>query len=217
MGKKRTVFLAVLLLLMGIGIMAYPTVSNYVNQQNGSYAIQQLLEQDAGDEAMLAQLSLAREYNRQLAAGTPEGYDHILDFGGGLMGYIEIPKISLRLPIYHGVSDEVLNRGVGHLPDTAFPIGGSGNHAVLTGHTGLPSARLFTDLAELASGDLFHITIAGQTVTYTVDQILVVLPQETEALNRIPDLDCCTLVTCTPYGINSHRLLVRGIRTEDFP
>lgn len=215
MGKNWTGFLAVLLLLGGLVILAYPAVSNYVNQKNGSYAIQQLVEQTKGDEALLAQLALAREYNRSLGSGSPEGYGGILDFGGGLMGYIEIPKINLRLPIYHGVSDEVLNRGVGHLPDTAFPIGGVGNHTVLTGHTGLPSARLFTDLTELKPGDRFSITVAGQTVTYAVDQILVVLPQETAALSRIDGMDCCTLVTCTPYGINSHRLLVRGVRTED--
>ena len=217
MGKKWTGFLAAVLLLAGLAVLSYPVVSNYVNQQNSSYAIQQLLERTEGSEAMSEQLALAREYNRDLATGAPEGYDRILDFGGGLMGYLEIPKIGLRLPIYHGVSDEVLNRGVGHLPDTAFPIGGPGNHTVLTGHTGLPSARLFTDLTELKPGDLFHITAAGRTVTYAVDQILVVLPQETAALGRIDGMDCCTLVTCTPYGVNSHRLLVRGIRKEDIP
>lgn len=217
MNKRVSVILAVLLLLAGVAVLAYPAISDYVNQQNGSYAIDQLRSQAADAPAMQEQLRLAQLYNSQLAAGEATGYEDILDFGGGLMGYLEIPKIDVRLPIYHGVSEEVLSRGVGHMPDTAFPIGGAGNHAVLTGHTGLPSARLFTDLTKLELGDQFHITIAGRTVSYTVDQILVVLPSETAALARVESADYCTLVTCTPYGVNSHRLLVRGVRTEEEP
>ena len=134
--------------------------------------------------------------------------------GDGMMGYIEIPEIDIYLPIYHGVSEEVLSKGIGHMPNSAFPIGGEGNHAVLTGHTGLPSAKLFTDLTELEEGDRFYIHILDLVLCYTVDQIKVVLPNEGQDLSIVPGKDYCTLVTCTPYGINSHRLLVRGIRTD---
>ena len=133
------------------------------------------------------------------------------------MGYIDIPTIDAHLPIYHGTDEEVLAKGVGHVPDTAFPIGGIGNHSVLTGHTGLPSAKIFTDLTELAEGDLFYIHILNETLVYEVDQIQVVLPSQLDNLLPVADRDYCTLVTCTPYGINSHRLLVRGQRTTQQP
>lgn len=163
------------------------------------------------------QRRLAEEYNRQLLKTGAEigNYDEILNISDGVMGYLKIPKIHVSLPIYHGSGEEVLRKGVGHLPETAFPIGGTGNHAVLTGHTGLPSARLLTDLSELEEGDSFSISILAETHQYRVSQIQVVLPDEAEALAPVPGEDLVTLVTCTPYGVNSHRLLVSGSRVED--
>lgn len=217
MKKKITGILSVLLLLVGVAVMAYPAVSNFINQQNGSYAIAEFesMVGQIGEEEIAEQLRLAREYNLAIAAGNqPEGYEDILNLAGGMMGYIEIPKINVYLPIYHGVSEEVLAKGIGHMPSSAFPIGGEGNHSVLTGHTGLPSAELFTDLIELQEGDLFYIHILDEILCYQVDQIKVVLPSEGQDLAIVPGEDYCTLVTCTPYGINSHRLLVRGTRAE---
>lgn len=216
--NRKTTILILLLLLSGIAVLAYPTVSNFINQQHGSYAIQELREQlQQVDSVEIAQQRrLAEAYNAALPE-EGENYDSILNFGNGIMGYIQIPKISVDLPIYHGSDEEVLTKGVGHMPESAFPIGGEGNHSVLTGHTGLPSAELFTDLTELEEGDLFYITILGETLVYQVDQIKVVLPSEGEDLAVVPGKDYCTLVTCTPYGVNSHRLLVRGARVETAP
>lgn len=221
------ILLALFLALAGIGVLAYPTLSNYVNQLDGSSAIQQLHSAvlQADTDELAHQRQLAQDYNSSLMntdfsdlfseeAAVPAGYGDILDFGGGMLGYLEIPKIDVRLPILHGVGKEVLSRAVGHLPQSSFPIGGYGCHAVLTGHTGLPSAALFTDLIRLVPGDQFSIRILGQVLTYQVDQILTVLPNELRALAIDPEKDLCTLVTCTPYGINSHRLLVRGQRVE---
>lgn len=223
MKRKLTIVLALLLLLLGVGVLSYPTLSNYINQRNGSAAIQTLNEQTEQTvrgtvaeerrkaETYNAALSGAIDSDAFGAAGNGEYYD-ILDFGNGVMGYIQIPKIGVSLPIYHGVTEQALTKGVGHLPQSAFPIGGEGSHAVLSGHTGLPTAKLFTDLTELEIGDLFYIYIPEQNAAYQVDQIKVVLPSETEDLMAVPGADYCTLVTCTPYGINSHRLLVRGSR-----
>ena len=219
--KKITIILPVILFLFGMAAIGYPVISNWINGLNGSYAIarlQQRLENE--DDAWLEeQFLLARNYNEKLKQNTDsekesllEAYSGILDFGDGIMGYIHIPSIDVTLPIYHGVDARVLEKGVGHMPQSAFPIGGEGDHAVLTGHTGLPTAKLFTDLNRLQEGDVFSVTVGNRTITYVVDQIRVVLPGETEALQPIPGMDCCTLVTCTPYGINSHRLLVRGSR-----
>ena len=218
MHKKFTIFIAAFLLFIGMTVLLYPAVSSYINQKNGSYAITEFRQKiDKTDmENLKKQRRQAEEYNQAIRNGTPGGaYDQILDYENGMMGYISIPSIGIDLPIYHGVNEEVLTKGVGHMPDSAFPIGGTGNHAVLTGHTGLPSAELFTDLVELEEGDLFAINILKETLTYKVDQIKVVLPSETRDLAAVEGKDYCTLVTCTPYGINSHRLLVRGIRFED--
>ena len=222
------ILLALFLALAGIGVLAYPTLSNYVNQLDGSSAIQQLHSAvlQADTDELAHQRQLAQDYNSSLMntdfsdlfseeAAVPAGYGDILDFGGGMLGYLEIPKIDVRLPILHGVGEEVLSRAVGHLPQSSFPIGGAGCHAVLTGHTGLPSAALFTDLIRLVPGDQFSIRILGQVLTYQVDQILTVLPNELRSLAIDPEKDLCTLVTCTPYGINTHRLLVRGHRVEN--
>ena len=221
MTKKGKLIAVILMLLAGIGILSYPTFSDYVNTLDGSFAIRDLNSQLAKleDTELQHQRSRAIAYNASILEGKPDpaAYSGILDFGSGLMGYIVIPKIDLNLPIYHGVSEETLAKGIGHMPDTAFPIGGTDNHSVLTGHTGLPSAKLFTDLTELAEGDVFCIQILNDTLFYQVDQIQIVLPSEADALSPVPGEDYCTLVTCTPYGINSHRLLVRGTRVETDP
>lgn len=219
MKRKLAIWLSVGMLVLGLGVMLYPAISSAINHQHGSYAIQQLQRQleDMDAAELEAELELARTYNAQLRdteLPDEERYGQILDFGNGIMGYLTVEKIGLMLPIYHGVSTEVLEKGVGHLPSSHFPIGGVGNHTVLTGHTGLPSAKLFTDLVELAEGDRFCVTVGSHSVFYQVDQISVVLPQETEDLMAVAGEDYCTLVTCTPYGVNSHRLLVRGSRME---
>ena len=218
MRRKITMILALLLMLAGLGVLTYPALSDYISRRNGSYAIQLLDDRMEGiqEKVLERQRELAAEYNARLGTGEPDGldadYEKIMDFGGGIMGYIRIPKIRVNLPIYHGVEEDVLSKGVGHLPRTAFPIGGAGNHTVLSGHTGLPSAELFTGLTELEIGDCFYITALEDTLAYQVDQIRVVLPDEVGALSPVAGADYCTLVTCTPYGINSHRLLVRGSR-----
>ena len=227
MSNKVRILIVIVLVIAGIGVMVYPSLSNYINTIHSSYAVQELSQQlNSVDTKMLEQQrQLAEAYNDNLTGMVEDAfseddtadrgdYEKILDFGNGIMGYIQIPKIGVELSIYHGVSDAVLQKGVGHMPDSAFPIGGPGNHAVLTGHTGLPSAELFTDLTELEEGDMFYITILGETLAYEVDQIVVVLPYEVEELVPSRGRDYCTLVTCTPYGINSHRLLVRGERVQ---
>lgn len=207
----------VLLLVIGLGILAYPGVSDYVNRNHQSYALEELSARlwDSSEEDLDRQRELAEQYNKILAQGEEEeGYESILDFGNGVMGAVEIPGIRVNLPIYHGISEEVLAKGVGHMPNSALPIGGEGNHTVLTGHTGLPSARLFTDLIKMKYGELFYLRVLGETLTYRVDQVKVVLPTDGSALEPETGKDYCTLLTCTPYGVNSHRLLVRGVRTE---
>lgn len=224
-GKKKkkgmsSTILIIGLAVVGLLVMLYPTLSNFYNQMTGSYAIQEFNENlaDQGQAALEEQRKMAEAYNASLygAEGTKCEYEYkdIMDFGNGMMGYIEMPVIDVYLPIYHSVDESVLSKGVGHIPKTAFPIGGEGNHSVLSGHTGLPSAELLTDLSEVKEGDEFYIHILGGTLAYEVDQILVVLPEEADSLLPTPGKDYCTLVTCTPYGVNSHRLLVRGTRVE---
>ena len=204
-----------ILLLTGVGVLSYPVFSDYINRMHGSYAIQALQEQvgQATNAQLAEQRSLAQSYNADPDQSSVR-YQDILNYGDGIMGYIDIPTIDVHLPIYHGVDSDVLAKGVGHLPESDLPIGGEGYHAVLTGHTGLPGAHLFTDLTELSEGDEFYIHILEQKLVYRVDQITVVLSHETGGLAPQADEDYCTLVTCTPYGINSHRLLVRGERVE---
>ena len=220
MNLKARLLTVIVLMTFGIAVMAYPPLSDYVNTIHSSRAIQELSARlDTADPAALSeQRRLAEDYNRALSEGKlPEHYDRILDFGNGIMGYLRIPKIDVELSIYHGVSDAVLQKGVGHMPASALPIGGAGNHCVLTGHTGLPSAELLTELTQLEPGDRFFLHVLGEMLVYQVDQITVVLPHEVDALGPVPGRDFCTLVTCTPYGINSHRLLVRGQRVEAEP
>ena len=223
MRKIFLVILPIFLLLAGLALLLYPTVSSAINDRHSSKAIQSFTQQvhKAPDTHLQQQFALAEAYNRQFTGKSPDlsgdanaDYFDILDFDGGMMGYLSVPTLGLELPIYHGTGTVVLKKGVGHLPHSAFPIGGAGCHSVLVGHTGLPQARLFTDLHKLRPGDTFSVTIGTQAVTYAVDQIKTVLPFETEDLRADPEGDFCTLVTCTPYGVNSHRLLVRGARTS---
>ena len=170
-------------------------------------------------------LEAAREYNRTLTERTNPyklteeqraAYGSLLNASGnGVMGYVDIPAIKTLLPLYHGTDESTLQTAIGHLEWTYLPVGGSGTHAVISGHRGLPSAKLFTDLDKLVAGDVFLLQILDETLTYEVDQILIVTPEEVGALTMVPGQDYCTLVTCTPYGINTHRLLVRGHRIEN--
>ena len=218
-----TVF-TVLLFLVGLSIILYPSVSSYINERNQSRIIAQfdaaLLSLD--DETNRKLLAAAHEYNRELrenpnryhfTAEQKARYHEMLNVtGNGLMGHIEIEAIGVRLPIYHGTDESVLQIGAGHLEWTSLPVGGPGTHSAITAHTGLPSAELFTKLDRLKLGDTFVIRILNEEFTYAVNQILVVEPSDISALNIETEGDYCTLITCTPYGINSHRLLVRGIR-----
>ena len=213
-----------LLILVGVGILAYPSVSEYLSQRNSSRATASyddavLQMENARREELLAQ---AQDYNRQLAGSdpaagsdatalTPESYWDLLNVDAtGMMGYLEIPRLNTTIPIYHGTEEDVLQVGIGHLQTTSLPVGGPSTHAALSGHRGLPSRSLFTGLDQMEVGDHFYITVLGETLCYTVDQILTVLPHEMDALAITPGQDYVTLITCTPYGINSHRLLVRG-------
>ena len=214
----------ILVLLAGVSLLLYPTVSDYWNARHASKAVAdytqnvQALDQDAYDELLAA----AEDYNRSLLTRengfflTEEQqaqYESLLDISGtGIMGYITIEKIGVELPIYHGTTEEVLQHGIGHLGGTSLPVGGEGTHAVFSGHRGLPSALLFSDLDQMQLGDHFSLRILGEQLLYEVDQILVEEPDEVKDLYPVEGEDLVTLVTCTPYGVNTHRLLVRGHR-----
>ena len=214
-------------LVAGLSLLLYPTVSDYWNSLHASQAVasydQAVKSMDEGKYDEL--LQRAGQYNRDLfLRGTlfaltdeeREDYNSQLDIdGSGVMGYIEIPTIKVSLPIYHGTSDDVLQVAVGHLEWSSLPVGGESTHCVLSGHRGLPSAKLFTNLDQLTEGDLFVIRTLDEVLTYEVDRILIVLPSELQALAAEEGKDLCTLVTCTPYGVNSHRMLVRGHRVDN--
>ena len=215
---------AALMILSGIGVASYPVISNMVAQRHASTAIQNYDEtvHSMDTEKLDAAKEAARRYNQQLgsaldrdAAGEAEdtgtSYVDLIDVGESL-GYITIPKIDVNLPIYEGTSDDVLLKGVGHLEGSSYPLGGESTHSVLTGHRGLAEAVLFTDLDKLETGDKFYLHIMDEVLAYQVDQVKVVLPEETDDLTIVQGQDYCTLVTCTPYAINTHRMLVRGIR-----
>lgn len=225
--KNLTTVLLILACLAGLSLLLYPTVSDYWNSLHQSRAITEYAEQvNELDNELYEQLwADARSYNETLL-GNPDRYEmtdeeraeyeSLLDVSGtGIIGYIEIPLIGCSLPIYHGTEESVLQIAVGHIEGTSLPVGGAGCHSVLSGHRGLPSAKLFTDLDKLTVGEDFILRILDETLTYEVDQILIVEPYELDALAIDPERDYCTLVTCTPYGINSHRLLVRGHRIEN--
>ena len=224
MKKHLTTILLVLILLVGAAIMLYPTFSDYWNSFHQSRAIASYSEtvnnlneaeyeriwQEAVDyNAAMADKSIPYT----LAEEEWAAYEAQLNVAGnGVMGYIEIPKINVSLPIYHGTSDAVLQVAAGHIESSSLPVGGPSTHCIISGHRGLPSAKLFTDLDQLAEGDYFQLKILNEVLTYEVDQIRIVLPSEMDTLGIIQGQDHCTLVTCTPYGINSHRLLIRGRR-----
>ncbi len=226
MKKNRSNIILILIFLVGLSVMLYPTVSDYVNQKNQSRAVASYSEEveSLSDVDYQAYFDAADDYNRRLAE-TPDafyrpeevsGYTDTLDVSGtGIMGYITISKIGVELPVYHGTSDGVLQVAAGHLEGSSLPVGGAGTHAVISAHRGLPSAKLFTNLDELEVGDTFTITVLDRVLTYEVDQISIVLPTETDLLQPVEGKDYVTLMTCTPYGINTHRLLVRGKRIEN--
>lgn len=222
---KRIVTVAlVLVLLSGLGLMLYPTISDLWNSYHQSRAVVTYAETVSGmtDEEKAEWRSRAGTYNESLAAKATdwelseeerEDYESQMSItGAGIMGYVEVPKIGVSLSVYHGTNESVLQKGVGHLEGSSLPVGGESTHAVISGHRGLPSAKLFTDLDKLQEGDVFYLHVLEETMTYEVDQILTVEPDELDALKIQEGQDFCTLVTCTPYGINSHRLLVRGHR-----
>lgn len=216
-----------LVFLVGLGMVLYPSVSNWLNERNASKVI-------AGYDLAVESISDfssyrldAYEYNDRIyeygslsnAVYKEEldasSYDSVLNLAGdGIMGVIRIPKIDVRLPIYHSSSESVLQRAVGHYVGSSLPIGGMNSHCLLTGHRGLPSAKLFTHLDQLEEGDVFFIDILDEVHAYQVDLIRTVLPDDVENLDVMEGLDCVTLITCTPYGVNTHRLLVRGTRVE---
>lgn len=226
MRKHASTIFLILILVVGLSLMLYPSLSNWWNEAHQSRAIAAYSQEVSKlDENRYDELwQQAWEYNRSLVGrenvyllddSQKVEYERLLDVSGmGIMGYIEIPSLKVSLPIYHGTEESVLQVAVGHLEWTSLPVGGESTHCVLSGHRGLPSAKLFTDLDRLVVGDRFRLGVLDQVLTYEVDQILIVEPQDTEALLIEEGKDLCTLVTCTPYGINTHRLLVRGHRVE---
>ncbi|MDL2324375.1 class C sortase [Ruminococcaceae bacterium OttesenSCG-928-A16] len=224
--KKTSVPLLIVLFFIGLAVLLYPAVSNWLSTRR-SVAQINVYEQDISalsKDFIDGEWEKAVDYNNSLKGdpvkdpfipgsgkALPQNYLNVLNVSG-IMCTIEIPSINVNLPIYHGVSDEVLQKGVGHMEGTALPIGGKGTHSILTGHTGLPTAHLFTDLIDLVEGDKFYIHVLGRELVYQVDQIKVILPDDISDLDAYGDEDYVTLITCTPYGVNSHRLLVRGHR-----
>lgn len=236
MRKRLGDFLPLILVGIGLCILLYPTVSNFLVERNASRVIENYdaAVENLTEEKYAQTLGEARAYNEhlaQMAGAAPQdetsdsaapinaavpadglpAYDELLNLNGdGVMGYLTIPKLDVTMPVYHTVEEPVLQVGAGHLPDTSLPVGGPSTHAVLSGHRGLPSAKLFTELDKLATGDEFYIRVLNETCAYQVDSIETVLPHETESLAIREGEDLCTLVTCTPYGVNSHRLLVHA-------
>ena len=218
--------LIVVVFVAGLSFLLYPTVSNLWNHAHQSRAIATYTEQveKLDDSSNKEMLKAARKYNKELlkkadhwklSQKDKKKYESLLDVSGtGIMGYIEIPKIACSLPVYHGTDEGALQIAIGHLEGSSLPVGGKSSHCVLSGHRGLPSARLFTDLDQMEEGDTFILNILGHKLAYEVDQIKVVLPEEMSDLEIQEGKDLCTLVTCTPYGINTHRLLVRGHRVK---
>ena len=222
----------ILIILFGFALLSYPFISNYMFEKSAGSTIKSYEKQaKTYDQKQKEQeFREAEEYNKDLiksavqltdpfkvkkSNGETLIYNNILNIDhSGVMGYLEIPSISVNLPIYHGTDAEILERGVGHLAASSIPVGGKSTHSVLTGHTGLSSAKLFTDLTEMKKEDLFFIHVLDRTLAYKVDQISVVRPEDTRKLQIVKGKDYVTLVTCTPYGVNDHRLLVRGVRTK---
>ena len=230
MRKNRDIIITAVfgfIFLVSLSVMLYPTFSNWWNQRHQTRAVasykEAVAEMDNGETERL--LAEAHDYNSQLAQlyapftnfDEIPGYNDILNISGtGIMGYVSIPNIKVELPIYHGTSDGVLQIAAGHIQGSSLPVGGESTHAVISGHRGLPSAKLFTDLDQIVEGDIFTINVLNEVLTYEVETILIILPTETDKLAIIPGEDEVTLMTCTPYGVNSHRLLIRAHRIESF-
>lgn len=225
-GPSISTIVLTVILLAGVGILLYPSVSDWWNSMHATKAISGYVSavEDMSGQEREAILEAARKYNTGLQNGVDfvlteeeqEEYNSLLDVTGtGIMGYVQISAIGVNLPIYHSVDEAVLQIAVGHIPGSSLPVGGERTHSILSGHRGLPSAKLFSDLDRMVEGDIFTVNILDQTFTYMVDQIRIVLPEETDDLAIQPGRDYCTLVTCTPYGVNSHRMLVRGKRIEN--
>ena len=220
--KKRLPLVVMFLILVaGLSVMGYPLVSDWLSVYTAKVEIADYTtaveEEDSTQlDAMWTQ---AEEYNQTLNSATKTSvvsYEELLSVTDAI-GYLEIPKIGVYMPIYHGIDTEVLEKGIGHMPGTSLPVGGKSTHCVLSGHTGLPAAKILTDLDKMKEGDLFYLHVLGRVLAYKVDQIKVVLPEETDDIKITEGKDYVTLLTCTPYGINTHRLLVRGERTDYVP
>ena len=222
--KKSVIVFCLTLFLSGLALMLYPYISNQINKNNASQVIESFDDEikNMDKEEIDVIKEAAKKYNEQLsnAITTDEKNEqesiNYVDISGEnqVIGYIVIPKIDVNLPIYSGTGENVLKHGVGHMKQTSYPLGGESTHCVLTGHRGLPSAVLFTDLDKLEIGDEFYLHVMDEILAYRIDQIKVVEPTQSADLNIIEGMDYCTLITCTPYAINTHRLLVRGVRTE---
>ncbi len=224
MKRKTIIALAVLLLIAAVGLTVYPLVSNYINDKYQSLVRTEYVEEvEQSDAAELVEAkAAARAYNdslsplryhREAVQTASENYENQLNLNGsGIMGYVEIPKLEINLPIYHGTGETALDKGVGHLLGSSLPVGGTGCHSILTGHSGVAGNRLFSDIDQLSEGDVFFLRVLDETLAYEVEAVNIVLPYETELLAPIRGRDLCTLVTCYPYGVNTHRLLVRGKR-----
>lgn len=228
MKKKGFLILGLLLMAAGVGIYAYPSVSNVINEMRAASEIREYQQyvQEADVAAMDDMIARAEAFNEKLSdtlsidpfqTGSGEPYEDDLEYNsllnvGGLMGYIDIPAIDVYLPVFHGTSVAALKKGAGHLYGSSLPVGGEGTHSAVSAHRGLPSARMFTDLDQIQKGDVFYFHVLNRILAYQVDQIEVVEPMELSALDPVPGKEYMTLFTCTPYGINSHRLLVRGVR-----
>ena len=226
--KVILILIAVISLVLALGIALYPMLSSIYNEQHQSKIHTEFLQQveDTDDSKLQEALQNARAYNAALAGvlsddtfsetsllGASEDYDAQLNVTGrGIMGYVSVPKINVTLPIYHGTDSGALERGIGHLLGTSLPVGGDSTHSVLTAHSGMASQRMFSDLPQLKEGDVFYLEVLNETLAYQVDQIKTVLPHDTTYLGIEAEQDLCTLVTCTPFGVNTHRLLVRGHR-----
>lgn len=225
--KNTTLMVAVILFLLALGLTLYPVISNYVNQKYASQiqtAYQEIVDR-ADDSEIQKVKEKAHAYNLALVPGATdaysqegllaaaEDYDTQLNIAGNsIMGYVEIPKISVNLPIYHGTENDSLERGIGHLLGSSLPVGGENTHTILSGHSGMATQKMFTDLEQLTLGDVFYLRVLDETLAYQVTEINTVLPHDTSLLGIVSGEDLCTLVTCTPYGVNTHRLLVQGSR-----
>ena len=224
---KLQMFGLLALFFIGVGLLVYPSFSDYWNTFHQSRVIMKYADRvsNMNKDEYARLIKEANQYNQELQKtgikwnmtdAEKASYNRYLDFeSSGVMGYITIPKINVELPIYHGTSDSILQTSIGHIEGSSLPVGGLGSHTILSGHRGLPSARLFTNLDQLAAGDTFTLTVLNETYTYEVDQIRIVEPTDLSSLQLEPGKDYCTLVTCSPYGVNTHRLLVRGHRVEN--